>query len=588
MKDSNQRLLLTVVLCMAVALVWSFVFQPKSPQRAGAPDAGAARQQSERSAQTPPSSPQPSSSPSGPSGAPTGAASSAGGSSAAGAAPATGVPRGTSQPRPPERSVALDSERLHVVLTSDGAALKSVLLKGEKFQRRQTGNAKDTQVDLVQVQPGQPLPLSTALRDAAGAEVVAADAGYELVRQDAHSAVFRATAGAFTVRKTFTLDPRLYRLDLSVEVGEAGSAPPLNGQLTIISTGHGQAGSGGGWFSGHANAPERAICEAAGKLERVGVGDKHPVWEGPGTAAFAGVDEQYFIRAVVPPQGAVASCRIEAKAEGALLATLSLPLAVPAGGKVGTAFVVYAGPKDTEELGAVAPALKNSVDLGFWSVIANVLLAVMKFFHKVVPPHNWGIAIILLTLTVKALTFPLQHKSMKSMQEMQRLQPQIEEIKKKHAGDQQRQNLEQMKLFKEHGVNPMGSCLPMLIQMPVWLALYTALQVSVDLYNSVFIPGWLEDLTAKDPYYILPIAMGITMVLTQVLTPTPMSNPQQKYMGYAMSVFFSFLMLNLPSGLTLYIFVNNVLSIVQQMWLRRNMRPPPASSQTLAVTPRPA
>ena len=588
MKDSNQRLLLTVVLCMAVALVWSFVFQPKSPQRAGAPDAGAARQQSERSAQTPPSSPQPSSSPSGPSGAPTGAASSAGGSSAAGAAPATGVPRGTSQPRPPERSVALDSERLHVVLTSDGAALKSVLLKGEKFQRRQTGNAKDTQVDLVQVQPGQPLPLSTALRDAAGAEVVAADAGYELVRQDAHSAVFRATAGAFTVRKTFTLDPRLYRLDLSVDVGEAGSAPPLNGQLTIISTGHGQAGSGGGWFSGHANAPERAICEAAGKLERVGVGDKHPVWEGPGTAAFAGVDEQYFIRAVVPPQGAVASCRIEAKAEGALLATLSVPLAVPAGGKVGTAFVVYAGPKDTEELGAVAPALKNSVDLGFWSVIANVLLAVMKFFHKVVPPHNWGIAIILLTLTVKALTFPLQHKSMKSMQEMQRLQPQIEEIKKKYAGDQQRQNVEQMKLFKEHGVNPMGSCLPMLIQMPIWLALYTTLQVSVELYNSVFIPGWLDDLTAKDPYYILPVAMGATMLLTQVLTPTPMSNPGQKTMGYAMSAFFSLLMLNLPSGLTLYIFVNNILSILQQLYLRRAMRPPapPASTQTLAVTAR--
>jgi len=172
------------------------------------------------------------------------------------------------------------------------------------------------------------------------------------------------------------------------------------------------------------------------------------------------------------------------------------------------------------------------------------------------------------------------------MQEMQKLQPQIEEIKKKYAGDQQRQNVEQMKLFKEHGVNPMGSCLPMLIQMPIWLALYTTLQVSVELYNSVFIPGWLDDLTAKDPIYVLPVAMGVTMLLTQMLTPTPMSNPQQKYMGYAMSVFFSFLMLNLPSGLTLYIFVNNVLSILQQMWLRRAMRPPPASSQTLAVTPR--
>jgi YidC/Oxa1 family membrane protein insertase len=145
-----------------------------------------------------------------------------------------------------------------------------------------------------------------------------------------------------------------------------------------------------------------------------------------------------------------------------------------------------------------------------------------------------------------------------------------------------------MKLFKEHGVNPMGSCLPMLIQMPVWIALYTTLQVSVELYHAPFIPGWLEDLTAKDPYYILPVGMGITMFLTQYLTPSPMSNPQQKVMGYAMTAFFSFLMLSLPSGLTLYIFVNNILSIVQQMYLRSTMRGPttPAAGATVSVTPK--
>jgi YidC/Oxa1 family membrane protein insertase len=187
---------------------------------------------------------------------------------------------------------------------------------------------------------------------------------------------------------------------------------------------------------------------------------------------------------------------------------------------------------------------------------------------------------------MKAVTFPLQHKSMKSMQEMQRIQPQLEELKKKYAGDTQRQNVEQMKLFKEHGVNPMGSCLPMVIQMPIWFALYTTLQVSVDLYNQPFIPGWLNDLTAKDPFYILPVAMGITMILTQVLTPSPMSNPSQKTMGYVMSGFFSLLMLQLPSGLTLYIFTNNVLSIIQQVYLRRTMRPPPAGGQTLEVQPK--
>jgi YidC/Oxa1 family membrane protein insertase len=559
MKDSNQRLLLTVVMCMVVALVWSLIFQPKpQPQQHATPSPGAT--QPATPAAAPPSAPAP------------GAAASA----------PVGEARGTPAPRPPTRTATLDAEKLRVVVTSDGAAVRSVELKGEKFQRRKLGSGQVSQVDLVELHPGLPLPLATSLRDGSGKDLIPADAGYELVRHDERSAVFRAVAGGVTVLKTFTLDARLYRLDLAVEVR---SEAELSGQLAVLSTGHGEAPSGG-FFSGHTNTPARPICKAGSKLERIAVGDKHSVWDGPGPAAFAGIDEQYFIRAVVPPPGSTGTCHLEARPDGALVATLAVPVSVPARGTATAPLLVYAGPKDTDELGAVASVLKDSVDLGFWSVIANVLLAVMKFFYRVVPPHNWGIAIILLTVTVKILTFPLQHKSMKSMQEMQKLQPQIEELKKKYAGDQQRQNVEQMKLFKEHGVNPMGSCLPMLIQMPIWLALYTTLQVSVELYNSVFIPGWLEDLTAKDPYYILPVAMGITMVLTQVLTPTPMSNPQQKYMGYAMSVFFSFLMLNLPSGLTLYIFVNNVLSILQQMWLRRAMRPPPASSQTLAVTPR--
>src|SRR5438067_11156263 len=117
------------------------------------------------------------------------------------------------------------------------------------------------------------------------------------------------------------------------------------------------------------------------------------------------------------------------------------------------------------------------------------------------------------------------------MQEMPRMQPQLEELKKKYAGDTQRQKRGQMKLFTEHGVNPMGSCLPMVIQMPIWFALYTTLQVSVELYNEPFIRRWIDDLTSRDPYYVLPRAMGITMVLTQILTPTPMPNASQKLSG---------------------------------------------------------
>jgi len=573
MNDQNRRLLLTVAMCMVVALVWSVFFQPKPRPHTQAP-APAATATTEQKPAAP--APEP-----------------------------AAVPRGTPAPtaapavRPPTQKVELVSDKLRIVLSSDGAVMESAQLRGEKFQRREKGAV--VPIELVKIKPGEPLPLASIVRTAGGAEAVAADAPYTVVRSDGRSAVFRATAGGVTVEKKYTLDPATYRLDLAVDVR---SSSPVAGKLAVLSTGEGESGSGGGWFSSHTNAPARAICQAGGKLERIAVGAKTPTWDGPGAATFAGIDEQYFIRAVVPPANAGATCHLEAKPNGPLISTIEMPLDLAAGKSFSQSFVVFVGPKDSDELAAVAAPLKESVDLGFWSVIASVLISVMKFFHRVVPPHNWGISIILLTLTVKVLTFPLQHKSMKSMQEMQRLQPQIEELKKKYAGDQQRMNVEQMKLFKEHGVNPMGSCLPMVIQMPVWFALYTALQVSVDLYNSVFIPGWLDDLTAKDPYYVLPVAMGITMLLTQVLTPTPMSQPGQKTMGYAMSLFFSVLMLNLPSGLTLYIFVNNILSIIQQIYLRRSMRTPKdpgastsppgrskeassrASRQTVEVSPR--
>ena len=558
MKDMNRRLFITIALWLGVALVW-YQFMPKQASRPAAATAGTTS-----AAPTPPPAP---------SGVPVvGSASTPG-----------GVPRETGPKRPVEK-VSLESERLHLLITSDGAGLEEVLLKGDKFTLHKEGNKEQSQVNLVQARAGEPVPLSTVLKGASGVELVPANAAWEVLRHDGRSAAFKTTAGGVTVIKTFTLDPTAYRLDLKVEVQ---SATAMVGTLSVISASHGEAPSGG-FFSARSNVPARTICMAGSKVERVAVGAKTPTWDGPGTAAFAGIDEQYFLSAVLPSPQAQATCHLAADPQGAMLATVTAPLSLAPGTPSTLSFTVYEGPKDQEELAAVGAPLKDAIDLGFWSIIANLLLGVMKFFYKVIPPHNWGIAIILLTLSMKLVTFPLQHKSMKSMQEMQRIQPQLEEMKKKFAGDTQRQNLEQMKLFKEHGVNPMGSCLPMLIQMPIWFALYTTLGVSVELYNAVFIPGWLNDLTAKDPYYVLPVAMGITMVLTQVLTPSPMSNPSQKTMGYAMSGFFSLLMLNLPSGLTLYIFTNNVLSIAQQMYLRRSFKvtPGPASGQTVAVNPK--
>ncbi|HUJ25177.1 MAG TPA: membrane protein insertase YidC [Myxococcales bacterium] len=493
------------------------------------------------------------------------------------AVPPVEVPRGTST-HAPVKVVSFETPRARVAVTSEGAAVQSVQLLGEKWTRHK-GAKEESHVDLVGAHAGEPLPLTTVVKSAEGATLVAADASYEVVKQDATSVTMRTEQSGVTVTKTIAVNPQSYGLQLGVEVRAPAG---LTGHLSVLSGAYAEEPQGG-LFASRSNTPARAICLAANnKVERLAIGAKTPVFEGQG-AGFAGIDEQYFLTAVLPPAGMAATCRLEAQGQkaGSLVASVSVPLQVAPGAAVALAFTGYAGPKNDAELGAVSAALKHSIDWGFWSVIAEFLLVIMKFFQSIVPGHNWGVAIILLTVAMKLLTFPLQHKSMKSMQEMQRIQPQLEELKKKYAGDTQRQNLEQMKLFKEHGVNPMGSCLPMLIQMPIWFALYTTLQVSVELYNAPFIPGWLDDLTAKDPYYILPVAMGITMILTQVLTPSPMSNPSQKTMGYAMSGFFSLLMLTLPSGLTLYIFTNNVLSIGQQMYLRRTIGKPPASGQTI-------
>ena len=560
MTNQNRNLLLAVTLWLACMLGLNLLFpnlMGRHPPQA--------QQKTQPAVQQPP---------------PTAAAeANPAGTGPAAAPKALDVPRGTTTPRPPTKLVTFETPRARVVATSEGAALQSIQLLGDKWTRHK-GTKEESHVDLVPAHAGEPLPYSTVLRNAEGTALVPADAAYDLVKQDANSATFRAEQGGVTLTKTLSVNRETYAITLAVEVR---SAQPVNGTLSVLSGAHAEEPQGG-MFASRTNTPARTICVSGNnKVERLAIGAKNPVFEAS-AAQFAGIDEQYFLTAVLAPQGSSASCRLEAQGQkvGSLIAALSVPLQVAPGAAADLTFKGYAGPKNDTELAAVAAALKHSIDWGFWSVIAEVLLGVMKFFQRIVPGHNWGVSIILLTLAMKVLTFPLQHKSMKSMQEMQRIQPQLDEMKKKYAGDTQRQNLEQMKLFKEHGVNPMGSCLPMLIQMPIWFALYTTLQVSVELYNAPFIPGWLDDLTNKDPYYVLPVAMGITMILTQVLTPSPMSNPSQKTMGYVMSGFFSLLMLTLPSGLTLYIFTNNVLSIGQQMYLRRQLHHPPrAGSQTV-------
>jgi YidC/Oxa1 family membrane protein insertase len=548
MNDQNRRLYLTVALCMGLYLGWMYFFgpKPKAPGQAGTAAVASATS-------TPVAAP------------PASAASAATGSPVPGAAD---VPRETAAvPRPPSKTVGLRSGKLAVTLSSDGGVLSSVKLLAPKFQKVKGKGEAPTPVDLVSG-PARPLPLAVQLTGADGRVLVPFDAGYEVSEESGAGATLVAKGPGVVLTRKLQLDAKTYNLAQQFEVKGDGA---LEGKLTVLLTGWADPNVGSGYFSARSD-PTQALCQSGGKTERITRKDDGAKWEGPGNAVFAGISEQYFLAALVPEAGK-ATCRVEADGKGWLKASVEVPVKAAAGAAWTSGVGTYLGPKDTEELGAVAPALKESVDFGFWAVIANFLLLVMKFFYTVLPWHNWGLAIILLTVTAKIATFPLQWKSMKSMQEMQRIQPEIEALKKRLGSDTQRFNEEQMKLFKEHGVNPMGGCLPMLIQLPLWFALYTTLRVSVELYNSMFIPGWLNDLTSMDPYFILPVAMGATMLLTQILTPQPMSNPSQKTIGYVMTGVFSIMMVNLPSGLTLYIFTNNILSIVMQMYLKRTMKP---------------
>lgn len=220
----------------------------------------------------------------------------------------------------------------------------------------------------------------------------------------------------------------------------------------------------------------------------------------------------------------------------------------------------YVGPKDYNELSKV-PGLKKLIDYGTFAVVAYPLLELLRFFHKFI--HNFGVAIILLTVLVRALFYPLSQKSMKSMKAMQNLQPQIAAIKEKHKDDQKKLNEEQMALFKVHKVNPAGGCLPMLVQLPVFIALYAVLGNSIELFHAPFF-GWIQDLSTKDPFYIYPVLMGAAMFLQQKMTPSAGMDPAQQKMMYFMPVIFTFMMINLPSGLTLYIFVSTLLGVLQQ------------------------
>ena len=278
--------------------------------------------------------------------------------------------------------------------------------------------------------------------------------------------------------------------------------------------------------------------------------------------------QHYFLGAVIPQQGAKPTLYTYEPSQGRYAIGAILPAVTVAAGETGDLMMqLYLGPKDQDRMEQMAPGLELTVDYGWLTFLAQPIFWVLNQIQDVV--GNWGFSIILLTMLIKLVFFKLSETSYRSMAQMRKLTPRLTSLKERYGDDRQKMNEAMMRIYREEKVNPMGGCLPILVQIPVFIALYWVLLESVEIRQAPFIL-WIQDLSAMDPYYILPLLMGGSMLIQQRLNPAPLDPIQQKVMmilPVVFTVFFAFF----PAGLVLYWVVNNVISISQQYYITKKI-----------------
>lgn len=278
--------------------------------------------------------------------------------------------------------------------------------------------------------------------------------------------------------------------------------------------------------------------------------------------------QHYFVTAWIPPKGENNQVLARKDSKGNYIIGYTGPsMTVAPGAKAETSAILYAGPKSQAVLKELSPGLELTVDYGFLWFIAQPIFWLLQHIHSLV--GNWGWSIIFLTMLIKGIFFPLSAASYKSMARMRAVAPKLAALKEKFGDDRQKMSQAMMELYKKEKINPLGGCLPILVQMPVFLSLYWVLLESVEMRQAPFML-WITDLSIKDPFFILPIIMGATMFIQQQLNPTP-PDPMQAKVMKMMPIIFTFFFLWFPAGLVLYWVVNNCLSIAQQWYITRKI-----------------
>ena len=472
-----------------------------------------------------------------------------------------------------EKEITVDTPLYRAVFSNVGPTIKSFKLK----KYRQTVAADSPLIDLAALKEGVGSYLVTGFQDqtAVGLANPVFHTDKDVIRLTPESSpekiIFQTeTKEGIGLTQTFRFYPDKYRIDLKVEVTNRTDHPVSgNFAASLMSMPPEKAAN---YYS-----YEGFAVFLNDKLEETELEDVNEEITVSGKLGWIAYEDNFFISAVVPEVAAEGTFRGKLLPSGALKGLyLMPPVIINPLGLQSVEYEYYLGPRDLGIMKKFGKNLEQAVNFGWTDIIAKPLLYILRFFYDYL--HNYGVAIILLTVLVKMLFWPLTHKSYKSMKEMQKLQPMMTKIREKYKNDKQKMNQEIMGLYKTYKVNPMGGCLPMVIQIPVFFALFRVLGNCIELRHAPFI-FWINDLSAPDrlfhfsfeipfmtaPYGIpvLTLLMGGSMFLQQKMTPTPGDPTQAKIMMF-LPVIFTFMFINFPSGLVLYWLINNLLSIGQQ------------------------
>lgn len=437
------------------------------------------------------------------------------------------------------KEVVVENEVFKVVLSNEGASIKSVELK--KY--------KDSKGNPIKLSSGQ-IPALSIIKDGKFdyAKVIfnIDDSRATFKNSNEAEVVFTYTDDTISIKRSFIFNKTDYVIDLKDETNGIGSH-----YVTL--------GENFGIFD-KTDAPHfgPVILKEAERIEINPSKIKDTVTYREGVKWIA-QEDKYFFSAIVPLS----------KAEKFII----FPYNGDAIGAVEfqdgiNQYRVFTAPKDYDYLKKFNVDLQHIVDFGFFSIIARPLFWFLKLLYTLV--GNYGVAIIILTILVRIPFIPIVNRGQKSMQKLSELQPKLMQLKEQYKNDPQRLQKEMMELYRKYKINPMSGCLPILLQIPVFFALYKILTIAIELRQAPFML-WIQDLSVKDPYYILPILMGATMLIQQKMTPSTADPTQQKIM-LLMPVVFTFLFLSFPSGLVLYWLVNNIFGIVQQFYINQKIK----------------